>query len=173
MDNTLEMIKSRRSIRRYKPDMVPQEMIDRVIEAGLWAASGMGRQSTVIIAVTDRDTRDALSRANAAVMGANTDPFYGAPAVLIVLGDRRIGTCVYDGSLAIGNMLLEAHAQGLGACWIHRAKEEFEGEIGKKLLRKLGIEGDYEGIGHVILGYPDGEAPAPAPRKDGRVYHIK
>lgn len=172
MSEMLEMIKNRRSFRRYKPDTVPQEMIDKVIEAGLWAASGMGRQSTIIIAVTDRETRDQLSAANAAVMGANTDPFYGAPAVLIVLGDKRVGTCVYDGSLAIGNMLLEAHALGLGACWIHRAKEEFEGETGKKILEKLGIKGEYEGIGHVILGYPDGETPVPAPRKEGRVYRI-
>lgn len=168
----LEMMKQRRSVRRYKADLVPQDKIDAVIEAGLWAASGMGRQSVIIIAVTDRAVRDALSKANAAVMGSNGDPFYGAPAVLVVLADKSAPTAVYDGSLAIGNMMLEAHEQGLGSCWIHRAKEEFEGSFGKELLRKLGIKGDYEGVGHVILGYADGELSAGAPRKAGRVYRI-
>ena len=169
----LELIKSRRSVKSYKPDAVEPEKIDAVIEAGLWAASGMGRQSTVIIAVTDKETRDELSRANAAVMGGGGDPFYGAPVVLIVLGDKNVGTRVYDGSLTIGNMLLEAHAQGLGACWIHRAKEEFEGEIGRRILKKAGLKGEYEGVGHVILGYPAGDPKPAAPRRADRVFYIK
>ena len=169
----LDLIKTRRSVKSYKPDRVEPEKIDAVIEAGLWAANGMGRQGSVIVAVTDKETRDELSRANAAVMGGSGDPFYGAPVVLIVLGDKRVGTHVYDGSLTIGNMLLEAHAQGLGACWIHRAKEEFEGEIGKRILEKAGLQGEYEGIGHVILGYPAAEPKPAAPRNEGRVFYIK
>lgn len=168
----LEMMKARRSCRKYKSDAVPQEKLDAVIEAGLWAASGMGRQSVIIISVTDKATRDALSKANAAVMGASNDPFYGAPVVMVVLADKAVPTAVYDGSLAIGNMMLEAHEQGLGSCWIHRAKQEFESDFGRDMLKKFGVTGDYEGVGHVILGYPDGKLPEGAPRRDGRVFRI-
>ena len=172
MSETLDMILTRRSQRAYKPDMVPQDIIDRIIEAGLYAASGMGRQNTVIVAVTDREERDRLSKMNAAIMGTDTDPFYGAPVVLIVLADRSTPTFVYDGSLVMGNLMLAAHALGIGSCWIHRAKQEFDSEEGKAFLKKLGIEGDYEGIGHCILGYPDGDPKPAAPRKPGRVYRV-
>ena len=125
------------------------------------------------MAVTNRALRDRLSRMNAAVMGGSGDPFYGAPVVLVVLADRSIGTHVYDGSLVMGNLMLAAHAEGVSSCWIHRAKEEFESEEGRQILRDLGIEGDYEGIGHCILGYADGEEPQPKPRKASYVYWAK
>ena len=166
MSDVLETIKSRRSIRKYKSDMVPQDKLGKIIEAGTYAATGMGKQSPIIIAVTNKELRDKLSAMNAKVMGVNSDPFYGAPVVLIVLADKSRPTYVYDGSLVMGNLMLEAEAQGIGSCWIHRAKEEFESEEGKELLKSLGIEGDYEGIGHCVLGYTDGPAPKAAPRKD-------
>ena len=155
MNDVLETIKSRRSIRKYKSDMVPQDKLEKIIEAGTYAATGMGKQSPIIVAVTNKELRDKLSAMNAKIMGVNSDPFYGAPVVLIVLADKNRPTYVYDGSLVMGNLMLEAEAQGVGSCWIHRAKEEFESEEGKEILKSLGIEGDYEGIGHCVLGYAD------------------
>ena len=134
MSDVLETIKSRRSIRKYKSDMVPQDKLEKIIEAGTYAATGMGKQSPIIVAVTNKELRDKLSAMNAQMMGTNTDPFYGAPVVLIVLADKSRPTYLYDGSLVMGNLMLEAEAQGIGSCWIHRAKEEFESEEGKEIL---------------------------------------
>ena len=173
MSDVLETIKSRRSIRKYKSDMVPQDKLEKIIEAGTYAATGMGKQSPIIVAVTNKELRDKLSAMNAKIMGTNTDPFYGAPVVLIVLADKSRPTYLYDGSLVMGNLMLEAEAQGIGSCWIHRAKAEFESEEGKEILKSLGIEGDYEGIGHCVLGFADGPAPKAAPRKDSYVYYVK
>ena len=170
MNPVLQAIESRRSVRRFKPDMVPAELLDQVLQAGTYAATGMGRQSPIILAVTDPKVRDQLSRMCAAIMGSDKDPFYGAPVVLVVLADKSRPTCVYDGSLVMGNLMLAAHSLGLGSCWIHRAKEEFESPEGKALLTSLGIQGEYEGIGHCILGYPEGELPQPAPRKGNWIY---
>ena len=173
MNDVLETIKSRRSIRKYKSDMVPQDKLEKIIEAGTYAATGMGKQSPIIVAVTNKELRDKLSAMNAKIMGVNSDPFYGAPVVLIVLADKSRPTYLYDGSLVMGNLMLEAEAQGVGSCWIHRAKEEFESEEGKEILKSLGIEGDYEGIGHCVLGYADGPEPKASPRKDSYVYYVK
>ena len=159
MSDVLETIKSRRSIRKYKSDMVPQDKLEKIIEAGTYAATGMGKQSPIIVAVTNKELRDKLSAMNAKIMGTNTDPFYGAPVVLIVLADKSRPTYLYDGSLVMGNLMLEA--------------EEFESEEGKEILKSLGIEGDYEGIGHCVLGFADGPAPKAAPRKDSYVYYVK
>ena len=174
MNPVLEAMKSRRSIRKFKPDMVEQEKIDQIVEAGLYAASGMGKQATKIIIVKNKAFRDKLSAINGKIMGQpeGVDPFYGAPIVLIVLADKDWFTGIYDGSLVMGNMMLAAHTLGVGSCWIHRAKEEFEIPEYKELLKSLGIEGNWEGIGHCILGYADGAEPVAAPRKDHRVYTI-
>ncbi|MBR3457138.1 MAG: nitroreductase [Selenomonadaceae bacterium] len=174
MNEILKTIISRRSTRKYKPDMVPKELIDQVIKAGLYAASGRGNQSPIIIAVTNKEIRDHLSAANAKILGnEEIDPFYGAPVALIVLADKAFPTYVYDGSLVMGNMMLMAESLGLGSCWIHRAKEEFDSIGGKAFLKLHGIEGDYEGIGHCILGYPDAEKATPPPRKEHRVFYIE
>ena len=165
MSELLDMIKTRRSIRKYKSDMVPKEIIDKIVEAGTYAATGMGQQSPIILAVTNKEVRD--------IMGTDTDPFYGAPVVLVVLADKNRPTAVYDGSLVMANLMLEAHDLGIGSCWIHRAKEEFESEEGKELLKSLGIEGDYVGIGHCVLGYVDGEYPGIPERKDNWVYYVE
>ena len=172
MNEILKSLKERRSCRNYKPDMVPQEILDQILEAGTYAPTGMGKQSPIIIAVTDKETRDKLSRLNAAVMGASNDPFYGAPVVLVVLANTAVGTYKYDGSLVMGNLLNAAHVLGLGSCWIHRAKEEFESEEGKEILKSLGIEGDWEGIGNCILGYPAADPNPAAPRKADYIYKI-
>lgn len=172
-NKTLENLKTRRSIRAYTDQMPAKELLEKVLEAGTYAPTGKGSQSPIIIAVTDKETRDLLSRLNAGVMGADNDPFYGAPAVLVVLADRNCPTYLYDGSLVMGNLLNAAHAVGLGSCWIHRAKEVFDSPEGKALLKDWGIEGDYEGIGNCIIGYPAQEAPAPKPRKADYVHFIE
>ena len=175
MSKVLERMKDRRSIRKYKPDMVPQEIIDQITEAGLYAASGKGEQAAIVIQVTNRELRDEIAKQNQKIGGWEDgfDPFYGAPVILIVLGRKDWPTHVYDGSLVMGNLMLAAHELGIGSCWIHRAKEEFDSQWGKDLLKSLGIEGEYEGIGHCALGYADGEAPTAAARKENRVFRVK
>ena len=173
MSEVINNMKTRRSIRKYKPDMIPEDVLNRIIEAGTYAATGMDKQSPIIIAVTNKEIRDKFSKMNAEIMGVDSDPFYGAPVVLIVLADKARPTYVYDGSLVMGNLMLAAHAEGIGSCWIHRAKEEFESAEGKAFLKSLGIEGDYEGIGHCVLGYTDGEEPKAMPRKENYVYCVK
>ena len=168
--DAMQNLLTRRSVRKYKPDMVPQEKLDKILEAGTYAATGMGRQSPIILAVTDKALRDKLSKMNAAIMGVDSDPFYGAPVVLVVLADKNVPTYLYDGSLVMGNLMNAAHAEGIASCWIHRAKEEFNSEEGKKILQDLGITG---GIGHCILGYADGDEPAAKPRKENYVYSVK
>ena len=172
MSETLTTLKTRRSCRAYKPELIEEEKLNAIIEAGTYAATGMGKQAPIIIAVTDKAMRDKLSRMNAAVLGADIDPFYGAPELLIVLANKAVPTYLYDGSLVMGNLMNAAADLGVASCWIHRAKEEFESEEGKAILADLGIEGDYEGIGNLILGYaakPEGD---PAPRKADYVYRI-
>ncbi len=173
MNAGYDVLKNRRSIRRFRSDDVPRELIEKVVEAGLYAPSAMGTQHTVIVVVTDRGLRDELSKRNAEIAGIEDgrDPFYGAPAVLVVLTKSDWQNKVYDGSLVMGNLMNAAHALGLGSCWIHRAKQEFETEWGRQLLRSLGVSGEYEGIGHCVLGYVDGDLPQPAPRKEGRVFY--
>ena len=172
MNETMQNILTRRSIRSYKPDPVPRELIDQVVRAGTYAPTGMGEQSPIILAITDRETRDRLSRANAKIMGRDIDPFYGAPAVLVVLADKSKPNHVYDGSLVMANLMLAAHALGVGSCWINRARQVFERPEWQELLRSLGVEGEYEGIANCILGYPDGPAPEADPRKENYVYYI-
>ena len=171
----LDALRSRRSIRKYKPELPPKEALQQIIDAGLYAASGHGLQTAIIVAVTDKTLRDRLAEMNRVIGGWDEgfDPFYGAPAVLIVLADKSSYNCVYDGALAMGNMMLAAHALGLGSCWINRARQEFDTEEGKEILRAIGVEGDYEGIGHCIVGYPEGDAPEAKPRKEHRVYWVE
>ena len=173
MSETLQVIRERRSCKSYKPDMIPEEVIQTIAEAGTWAPSGMGRQSAIIVAITNKELRDRLSRMNAQIMGADMDPFYGAPVVLVVLADKKVPTHVYDGALVMENLLLAAADLGIGSCWIHRAKEEFESAEGKEILKALGIEGDYEGIGHCILGYPAAEPKEAAAREDSYIYYAR
>lgn len=172
MSEVLEKMQTRRSIRRFKSDMLPKDVIEKIVEAGTFAASGMNLQTPVIVAVTNKEIRDKMSQANAKVMGSDNDPFYGAPVVLVVLAEKK-GTYVYDGSLVMGNLMLAAHELGIGSCWIHRAKEVFEQEEWKEWLKSLGLNGEYEGIGNCVLGYVDGEYPGVLPRKENRVYFVE
>ena len=172
MNQELKALKERRSCRRYTDQMPPRTDLEQIIEAGLYAASGKGGQSSIIVAVTNKALRDRLMEMNRVIWGQapGVDPFYGAPVVLIVLAKKGTPFTVADGSLTMGNLMQAAHALGLGSCWINRAKEEFESEEGKAILRELGIEGEWEGVGHCIVGYPAAELTQAAPRKPGRVY---
>ena len=172
MNEIIRAMEERRSIRSFKPEMPPKEVLQQIVEAGLYAASGKGQQAAIVVAVTNKALRDKLAEENRRIAGApeGSDPFYGAPAVLVVLGRKDWPTHVYDGSLVMGNLLLAAQAQRMGSIWIHRAKEEFEEPEYQQLLKDLGVEGEWEGIGHCAVGYLNGEAPAPAPRKPGRVF---
>ena len=162
---------NRRSIRRYKEDQVPDELLDQVLTAGLFAPSGMNRQNIVMVAVRHKQTRDLLSRMNAAVMGSDRDPFYGAPCVIVVLAYPERYTCVEDGALVMGELMHAAHEAGLGSCWIHRAQQMFDSEEGKELLRKWGLSETLRGVGNCILGYA-AEEPEAKPRLDGRIVKI-
>ena len=175
MNEVIKAMKERRSIRKFKAEMPPKADLEQIVEAGLYAANGRGIQAVITIAVTDKELRDKLSAVNNEIMGGpeGNDPFYGAPAILIVLANKEVPTAPYDGSLVMGNLMLAAHSLGLGSIWIHRAKEEFEMPEYQKLLKDLGIEGEWEGIGHCAVGYIDGENPAAAPRNDGRVFWVE
>ena len=170
MENqVLQVLKTRRSVRKYQQKQVEESALAAILEAGSYAATGRNKQSPVIVAVQDLATRERLRRMNAAVMGRDDDPFYGAPTVVVVLADRTVHTHVEDGALVLGNMMNAAHALGVDSCWIHRAREEFESEEGKALLREWGITGDLVGIGHLILGYGEGAHPTAAPRKENYI----
>ena len=169
---TLTTLKTRRSCRAYKADRVEEEKLNAIVEAGTYAPTGMGKQSPIILVIKDPEIRSKLAKLNAAAMGTEIDPFYGAPELIVVLADKTMPTYLYDGSLVMGNMLNAAADLGVASCWVHRAKEEFESEEGKEILKKLGIEGDYGGIGNPILGYAAKPAGAAAPRKTNYVYTV-
>lgn len=172
MAETLTTLKTRRSCRAYKPDHVEQEKLNAILEAGTYAATGMGKQSPIILVVKDAEVREKLAKINAGVLGMEIDPFYGAPELLVVLANKEIPTYLYDGSLVMGNLMNAAADLGVSSCWVHRAKEEFESEEGQAILKSLGIEGDYEGIGNLILGYAEEPAAPAAPRKASYVYSV-
>ena len=172
MKDLFELIETRASTKAYCSRIPSNEDIDKIIRSGLRAASGRNMQAPIVVAVTDKEIRDKLSAANAAIMGASGDPFYNAPAVLVVLAKKTAHTSVYDGSLALGNMMLAAHALGLGSCWVHRAREVFELPEWKEWLRSIGVEDEVEGIGNLILGYPTDSVPAPKETKDGRIFKV-
>ncbi len=170
MNEFTKKLCERRSVRKYTDKMPSAEIIDEIIKAGTYAASGMNRQDTIIVAIKDKKIRDELARDNAAIMAWDRDPFYGAPVILVVLASKDCPTGIYDGSLVMGNLMNAAHALGVSSCWIHRAKETFEMPKWKEWLKSIGVKGEYEGIGNCILGYCDGEYPETLPRKDGRVF---
>ena len=170
MKTTLDDLKTRRAVRSYNAEPVTKEELDAILEAGTYAPTARGEQRVCIVAVTNREDRDAISRLNAAVMGSDGDPFYGAPVVLVVFADGTWPMTVKDGSLVMGNLLNAAHAIGLGSCWIDRAEPVFESEEGKALKAKWGVPEEYVGVGNCILGHTD-EHPAPKPRKEGFVIY--
>ena len=174
MENSvLQALKTRRSVRSYTPRQVDEETLRAILEAGTYAATGMNRQSPIMVVVQDPEAREKLRKMNAEILGnPNADPFYGAPTVVVVLADAGVSTCLEDGSLVIGNLMNAAHALGVDSCWIHRAKQTFATDEGKQLLAEWGIEGNYVGVGHCILGYRDGDMPQTKPRKENYIYRV-
>ena len=171
MNEVIRAMLERRSIRKFKPEVPKKEDLEQIIEAGLYAANGMGRQAAIVVAVTNREIIEKLSKLNAEIWGKEgIDPFYGAPAILIVLAEKDWRNAAYDGSLVMGNLMLAAHSLGLGSIWIIRAKQEFEMEEWKAWLKSIGVEGEWEGVGHCAVGYIDGDIPKAAPRKANRVF---
>ncbi|MCR5413780.1 MAG: nitroreductase [Kiritimatiellae bacterium] len=169
------LIRERRSIRKFKPDVPPKELVDAVAKAGLLAPTGRNQGSTVVIRIGDPALREAIVRTNAEIMGAPppgrpADPFYGAPVILLVIASKaRAETAVHDGSLALGNMMLKAHELGLGACWIHRAAQEMDTPAGRAVIEKAGLsDREWIGVGHLALGYADQPLPAPRPYDPSR-----
>lgn len=182
MNSTIENIIARRSVKKYLDRQVPQDLLEEIVKAGTYAPTGMNRQSPIIIAVTNKELRDRLSRINLEIImngklqtsSGHDDPFYGAPVVLVVLARKDVSTRVYDGSLVMENMMIAAQSLGLGSCWIHRAQQTFETEEGRQILRELGIPDEYEGIGNCIIGYAAPDALKPqAPRKSDYVTWVK
>ncbi|MEG0857542.1 MAG: nitroreductase family protein [Terrisporobacter sp.] len=173
MNETLKTLKERRSIRKYKDEQISDDKLNLILEAGTFAPTGMGAQSPIMVVIQDKETIEELSKMNAEIMGTNTDPFYGALTVIVVLADKSVRpTYVEDGSLVMGNLMNAAYSIGVDSCWIHRAKEVFASEKGQGLLRKWGIEGDFVGVGNCILGYRDCDYPQAKLRKAGYIVRV-
>lgn len=172
MNETIKNLVERRSCRKYSSTQIKEDELNSVLKAGEYAPTGMGMQSPIIVVLQNKSIIDKLSKINAKIMGKDEDPFYGAPTVLVVLADKNIGTYIEDGSLVLGYLMNAAYSLGLGSCWIHRAKEEFETDEGKELLKEWNISENYVGIGHCILGYPEEKSEA-KPRKDGYIRFVK
>ena len=173
MNETLRVLKERRSVRKYKAEQIKDEELNAILEAGTWAPSAKGLQTSVMVVVQDPETIAYMSKLNAEIQGnPGTDPFYGAPTVVVVLGDGEKLNWLQDGSLVMGNLMNAAAALGLGSCWINRAMGLFDRPEGKELLKKWGLPETYRGVGNCILGYVAGDLPAPKPRKDGWILRV-
>lgn len=179
MESTITDLINRRSIRKFKNEQINENELNKILEAGMYAPTGMNMQSPRIVVVQNKEIRNKLSKLNSSFLWSDNnsekqDPFYGAPTVLIVLADKNIKTYLEDGSLVLGNLMNAAYALGIGSCWIHRAKEEFDSPEGKELLKSWNIPDNYVGIGHCILGYPEDDFPKQAkPRKENYITYIK
>lgn len=171
-NEVLNTIKTRRSIRAYKPDIVPEEVLNAILEAGTYAPTGGGRQSPTIIAITNKEYRKEIAKLNAEVMNSNSDPYYGAPVVILVLADGTASTFVEDGSCVLENMMLAAASLGLGSVWVHREREIFDSEKGKALLHKWGLSETLCGVGGIALGYPSEAAGEAAERKNDYIIRV-
>jgi nitroreductase len=172
MNETMNTLLARRCIRAYEAEQISDGELNAVLEAGRYAPSGANQQSALFIVVQDAETMKVISRMNQEIADVDSDPYYGAPTVILVLADKTKVTPVEDASLALGNMLNAAYSLGLGSCWVHRTRQMFESEEGKALLKTWGVDGDYVGVGSCILGYPAGEHPEAAPRKDDFVVMV-
>lgn len=174
MENmVLKALEERRSVKKYSNRGLEEEKLDAILKAATYAPTGRNLQSPIMVVVRDEDTREILRKMNAEILGnPNADPFYGAPVIVVVLADKNVNTYIEDGSLVMGNLMIAAHSLGVDSCWIHRARQEFDSQEGKELLKKWGIDGDYAGIGHCILGYREGDAPTVRPRKENYIYKV-
>ena len=176
MNQTIKDLQTRRSIRKFRDEQISDEDLKTILETGTYAPTGRGAQSPKIVVIQDEEKIRELSAWNRSFFPVSVpddmDPFYGAKTLLIVLADSEMPTYVEDGASVLAVLVNAAHAVGVGSCWIHRARDEFSSEKGKEMLREWGIPERYEGIGHVVLGYPDMEAPEPLPRKEDYIHYV-
>ena len=168
----LENIRTRRSLRKYKEAQITEDELNTVLEAGTYAPSGRGLQSPILVAVQDPETKKRLIKMNAEILGTDTDPYYGAPTLILVFAPVDRNTYIEDGSCVLDTMMLAAHSIGLASCWIHREKEMFATTEGKALMKKWGVPENFNGIGALALGYADGPLPQAPQRKEGRIIRI-
>ncbi len=173
MNETIQNLMERRSVRAYKAEQITEQELEIILQAGMFAPSGHGSQSAKMVVIQKPELIQKLSKMNAAILGTASDPFYGAPTVVLVLADRDCSTWCEDGALVMGNLMNAAHAIGVDSCWINRARQEFESAEGKQLLAEWGIKGNYAGIGHCLLGYRVGGYPKAAPRKSDFVVYVR
>ena len=163
----------RRSVRKFQSRQVDEATLEEILRAGTFAATGMNRQAPLIVVIQDPEVRETLRKMNAQIMGTpDADPFYGAPTILLVLSDPEVRTHVEDGALVLGNLMNAAHALEVDSCWIHRAREEFASEEGKRLLAEWGIDARYVGVGHLAIGYRDCPYPEARPRKENYIVRV-
>ena len=176
MNQTIHDLKTRRSIRKFKDEQISDEDLKTILETGTYAPTGRGAQSPKIVVIQDEEKIKELSAWNRSFFPVEVpkdmDPFYGAKTLLIVLADSDMPTWIEDGASVLAVLVNAAHAVGVGSCWIHRARDEFASPKGKALLKEWGIPERYEGVGHVVLGYPDMEAPEPLPRKEDYIHFV-
>ena len=172
MNETINNLITRRSVRSFQKEQISEEQLNEILTAGTYAASGMGRQSAIMVVIQNPEIIKRLSKLNAAIMDSENDPFYGAPTVVVVLGDSTIGTYLEDGALVMGNLLNAANAVGVDSCYIYRAKEVFESEEGIALLKEWGLDTNYVGVANCILGYGEGERPVAKERKANYVIEV-
>ena len=173
MNETIKVLKTRRSIRSFKEEQVREEELNQILEAGMYAPSARGLQTAIIVAIQDKNLINKIRKMNASFTdNPENDPFYGAPTIVIVLGDSTQENYVQDGSLVMGNLMNAAHSLEVDSCWINRAKEVFDTQEGKALLKAWGIDEKYAGIGNCILGYRDSEYPEPVERKENYIIKL-
>lgn len=172
-NNIFDVIKTRRSVRHYKPEQVTDEQLHAIIEAGSYAPTGHGTQDPIIVAVQNDDLKARLACLNARIMGVDSNPYYDAPTYLLVFASKDNANAFQDGSCVLENMMLAAHALGLGTCWINREYQMFQTEEGQQIMKELGLDKNLIGIGALSLGYPSREPRPAAPRKEGWTKIVK
>jgi len=173
MNEVVRVLKERRSIRKYQEKQITEGELNTILECGVHAPSGKNKQSSLIVVIQNRELISKIAKINGSFVNkVGLNPFYDAPTLIIVFGDKNISTYKEDGSAIITNMINAAYSIGVSSCWIHRAKETFETDEGKKMMEEWGISSDYEGIGNCVLGYADCEIPKPFPRKDNYIIRV-
>jgi len=173
MKETLKDLKERRSCRKYLDKQISEEALNEILEAGVYAPNGMGKQAPFIVVLQDKEQINELVQIRSSYSTRPGNPFYDAPTVCVVFAEKSVMTYVHDGALVIGNMLNAAQAVGVDSCYIFGAKEEFETEAGKALMKKWGVPETCEGIGHCILGYrAEGGVRDAAPRKENYIIRV-
>ena len=168
MNDVTKVLCERRSIRKFKPDQIPSDVLNEILKCGTFAPSGKNMQSAKIVVIRNKKLISEIAKVNGSFVNKpGLNPFYDAPTLIIVFANKNISTYIEDGSAVISNIINGAFSLGVDSCWVHRAYETFQTEFGKSLMKKWGLSDEYVGIGNVVLGYRDMILPPPSPRKEG------